>query len=233
MWMCNQFKHSAKKQGVINVFKGTPQHHYCCIFGGVNLEKWFIRRRKSKVLDIAYRQMILAIDTVTDLQKAIVAASEANVKDAEGSIERLFVTEREIDCLRRTVFEESTKGSLPLRDREDLMHLVKRLDVMADNVKDAGRDVLVLLKAEIPEKNWGLCADIAKDLVECATTLRRAIEMLGSNVGKAVKLAKRVDEVESRVDQRYLEAKELFDFMEHVADSCTDTADYVRLLAVS
>ncbi|MEA2089440.1 MAG: DUF47 family protein [Thermoproteota archaeon] len=215
------------------------------------MEKWFIGRRRSKVLDIAYRQMTLAIDTVTDLEKSIVAASGGNVKEARRCIERLFVTEREIDCLRRTVFEESTKGSLPSRDREDLMHLVKRLDTMADDVKDAGRSVLVLLEAEVPEKIWSLCVEVAKDLVECATTLRRAIELLGSDVSRAVKLAKRVDEVESMVDDRYLDGKrlllsfegldcgvvvvlkELFDFMEDVADSCTDTADYVRVLAVS
>lgn len=215
------------------------------------MEKWFVRRRKSKVLEIAHRQMTLAIDTVTDLEKAIVAASKGRAKEAREYIERLFVTEREIDKLRRVVFGESTKGSLPSKDREDLMHLVKRLDVMADDVKDSGRSVLVLLDAEVPGEVWDLCVRIAKDLVECATILRGAIEKLGEKPEEAVGLAKRVDKIESRVDEKYLEGKrlllerkeldcavlivlkELFDFMEEVADSCCDTSDYVRILAVS
>ncbi|NIU38433.1 hypothetical protein GWN65_00230, partial [Candidatus Bathyarchaeota archaeon] len=61
------------------------------------MEKWFAKRRKTKILDIANRQMTLAIDTVTDLKKAITAASKGKVNETKSSVERLFVVEREID----------------------------------------------------------------------------------------------------------------------------------------
>jgi predicted phosphate transport protein (TIGR00153 family) len=216
------------------------------------MEKWFAKRRRSKILDIAYRQMTLAIDTVTELRKAINAAFEGQINETKSCVERLFVVEREIDDLRRTVFEELTRGSLPSKDREDIMHLVKRLDVMADFVKDSARTLLLLTKAEIPKKIWKLYVDVAEDLVECASTLRKSIEKLGTNLAEARSLSEKVDQIEGKVDEKHLKIKELLlehgreidpavllmlrdliESMEQVADSCDDTADYVRILTVA
>jgi len=216
------------------------------------LEKWFAERRKSKVLDMAYRQMTLAIDTVTELERAMVAASGGSAAEAKKSIERLFVVETEIDDLRRTVFEELTRGSLPPKDREDIMHLVKRLDVMADHVKDSGRSLLLLVEVQMPKDVWGELVAMTKDLVEESRALRASIEKLGVDVVEVRALSQRVDEAETRIDEHYLRTKELIlkhgremdaatllilrdllQSLEEVADSCDDTADYVRILTVT
>lgn len=216
------------------------------------MERWFAQRRKSKVLEIADRQMTLAIDTVVELEKSINAALKGKQKKATESIERLSATEHEIDELRRIVFEELTRGSLPSKDREDIMHLVKRLDQMADHVKDASRAVLVLLEAKVPKVMWEQFVETAKDLVDCAGTLRKAIEKLGTNPAEAIELAKKIDQIEHRVDEKYVKSKslllkhsnkmdaatilllkDLIEEMEHVADACDDTADYVRILTVA
>lgn len=216
------------------------------------MEKWFASRRKSKVLDMAYRQMTVAINTVTELRKAITAASIGEVDEANNCVERLFTVEQEIDSLRRAVFEELTRGSLPSKDREDIMRLVQRLDVMADFVKDSARTLLILMEAKIPEEMWTLYVEMAKDLVECASTLRKSIEKLGTDLAEARALAEKVDQIEGKVDQKYLKIKrlllkhggeispgvllmlrDLMETMEHVADTCDDTADYVRILTVA
>jgi len=216
------------------------------------MEEWFAKRRKVKVLEIADRQMTLAIDTVIELEKSINAASKGDKEKARASFERLSLIEHEIDQLRRTVFEELTRGSLHSKDREDIMHLVKRLDEMADHVKDASRAVVLLLDAKVVEEMWKQFAKTAKDLVACATTLRNAIEKLGTDPPGAMKLAKQIDEIEGRVDEKYLKSKalllkhsnkmdaatililkDLIEEMEHVADACDDTADYVRILTVA
>jgi predicted phosphate transport protein (TIGR00153 family) len=196
--------------------------------------------------------MTLAIDTVTELEKAMVAASKKETAEAKKSIERLFVVETEIDDLRRTVFEELTRGSLPPKDREDIMHLVKRLDVMADHVKDSGRSLMLLTEALMPKDVWNELVGISKDLVEESTALRRSIEKLGADPVEVRALTQKVDEVETRVDERYLRVKaillkqgremdaatllilkDLLQSLEEVADSCDDTADYVRILTVT
>jgi predicted phosphate transport protein (TIGR00153 family) len=216
------------------------------------MERWFAKRRKSKVLEIADRQMNLAIDTVIELEKSIIAALNGNKEKAIASFNKLSSAEHEIDELRRTVFEELTQRSLLSKDREDIMHLVKRLDEMADHVKDASRAVILLLEAEVPKELWEQFAQTAKDLVDIAKTLLKAIEKLGTNPPKAMELAKQIDEIEGVVDEKYLKSKELLlkysneidaatilllkdliEEMEHVADACDDTADYVRILTVS
>jgi len=216
------------------------------------MEEWFAKRRKSKVLEIADRQMTLAIDTVIELEKSINAASNGNKEKAKASFEKLSLIEHEIDELRRTIFEELTRGSLPPKDREDIMHLVKRLDEMADHVKDASRAVVLLLDAKVVKELWKQFAETAKDLVACATTLRNAIDKLGIDPLRAMELAKQIDEIEGRVDEKYLKSKalllvhsnkmdaatilllkDLIEEMEHVADACDDTADYVRILTVT
>lgn len=216
------------------------------------MERWFSKRRKSKVLEIADRQMTLAIDTVIELEKSINAALNGNKERAIASFNKLSIAEHEIDELRRTVFEELTRGSLLSKDREDIMHLVKRLDQMADHVKDASRAVILLLEAEVPKEMWNQFAQTAKDLVNIAKTLLKAIEKLGTDPPKAMELAKQIDEIEGLVDEKYLKSKamllqiskktdaatilllkDLIEEMEHVADACDDTADYVRILTVS
>lgn len=217
------------------------------------MEKWFAKRRKSKVLDMAYKQMTLAIDTVTDLRKAVGAASKGNVDEAKSCVERLFVVEREIDDLRRAVFEELTRGSLPSKDREDIMHLVKRLDVMADFVKDSGRTLLVLMEARIPKEIWEVYVGAAEDLVECGSALWKSIEKLETDsLAEARAFSEKVDKFESNVDDKYLKMKglllkhsrkidpaallmvwDLIENMEQVADNCADTADYVKILTVA
>ena len=216
------------------------------------MERWFANRRKSKLFEMADRQMTLAIDTVIELQKSITAALKGNKQSAKSSFEKLSTIEHEIDELRRMIFEELTRGSLRSKDREDIMHLVKRLDQMADHVKDASRAVVLLLEVIVPKDMWKQFSETAKELVVCATTLRKAIEQLGVNPEKAMDLAKQIDQIEGKVDEHYLKSKamllqysketdaatililkDLIEEMEHVADACDDTADYVRILTVS
>lgn len=217
-----------------------------------NLEKWFATRRRTRVLELADRQMILATDTVVDLQKAVVAASRNGKDEAEANIDHLSKIEHEIDELRRGIFEELTKGALPLQEREDLMHLVKRLDEMADHVKDAARSLDLILKAKIPEVFWEPLVFMANKLVECTKILRKSIEALGTEPSEAKRLAITIDKIEGEIDEKYHDIKILLiqhsremtaaavlflrdvaEEMEHVADSCDDTADYVRILTAT
>jgi uncharacterized protein Yka (UPF0111/DUF47 family) len=96
---------------------------------------------------------------------------------------------------------------------------------------------------------WKQFAQIAQDLVVCENTLRKAIEKLGSDPVKVLELSKQIDKIEGKVDEKYLKSKkmllevfkemgaatillleDLLEEMEHMVDSCDDTADYVRIL---
>jgi len=211
---------------------------------------WFEKRRKTEALNLAQEQMTKALDTTTLLHKAVQSASEGKIAEAKSCLEKLSKEEEEVDNLRRSVFKELTNVAVSVEFREDLMHLVKRLDVMADFVKDSARSVMVLLETTVPDEIWDINVKVAEALVQSATTLRSSIEKLGTDPAKARELAKKVNDIEEIIDKNYLEIKKLFikyaqkvdpgtllildnlaEFMEQAADTCADTADYIAVLA--
>lgn len=216
------------------------------------LLSWFEGRRKSTTLKLAQDQILKAINTVSSLEKTLIAFSKGRKEEARESIEKLFLEEAEIDELRRAIFAELAKGDLPSEYREDLKSLVGRLDRMADHVKDAARNANVLMEADvtIPREILDVTIQMAKHLVECTVLLSTSIEMLGVSPPQAQEFAIKVEATESIVDEEHFRSKVLFikhademnaptvmviadlvESMEAAADMCADTADFVRVLA--
>jgi predicted phosphate transport protein (TIGR00153 family) len=212
---------------------------------------WFERHRRTKLLDLAQEQITTALDTVTLLHKAMQQIAKAEVKASTITVETLFKVEEEIDHLRTEVFKELSKGAALFADyREDLLHLVKRLDTFADHVKDVARCIKMLGDAQVPDNLWEKAVHITSTLVDCATALRGSIKNISANPAEALKGAKKVEEIEAEIDGEYLETKSLFikcaeqmnsgaliifddmvEFLEEAADMCADTADYIVTLA--
>jgi predicted phosphate transport protein (TIGR00153 family) len=212
---------------------------------------WFEKRRRTRGLELAHEQITKAFDTVTWLHKAMKSFSERNFKEAKKYIENLYKAEEEVDKLRTDVFMELSKGAALVADyREDLLHLVKRLDTLADHTKDAARCLEMLAEAEIPQELCEKTVFMTSKLVEAAQTLRNSIEKISFNPTEAIEQAKKVEEIEHDLDAAYLKAKSLFvkyggkvncgamvifddliEFIEHAADMCADTADYILVLS--
>ena len=212
---------------------------------------WFTKRRRTKGLELAQEQITKAFDTVTWLNKAMKSYAERDFKSAKNYIENLYKDEEEVDKLRANVFMELSKGAALVADyREDLLHLVKRLDTLADHTKDAARCLEMLGETEIPKELCDKTLFMTAKLVETAQTLRSSIENISANPPEAISDAKKVEDIEHDLDTEYLKAKSLFvkygnelncgamvlfddliEFIEHAADMCADTADYIGILA--
>lgn len=212
---------------------------------------WFEKRRRTKGLELAHDQITKAFDTVTLLHEATQSFSEGNLKEMDKQIDNLFLAEEEVDKLRTNVFMELSKGAALVADyREDLLHLVKRLDTLADHTKDAARCLRMLGTAKIPEELCKKTVFMTGKLMETALALRSAIEKITSNPNEAIAESHRVEDFEHELDQEYLAAKSLFvkygesincgamvifddliEFIEHAADMCADTADYIAILS--
>jgi predicted phosphate transport protein (TIGR00153 family) len=212
---------------------------------------WFEKRRRTKGLELAQEQIIKAFDTVTWLHKAMKSFSEKKYKEAQSYVENLYKVEEEVDKLRTDVFKELSKGAALVADyREDLLHLVKRLDTLADHTKDAARCLEMLGETAIPEELGKKAVFMTAKLVETAQTLRGSIEKISTNPAGAIAEAKKVEDIEHDLDAEYLKAKSMFvkyggeincgamvilddliEFIEHAADMCADTADYIAVLS--
>jgi len=212
---------------------------------------WFEKRRRTKGLELAHEQITKAFDTVTWLHKAMKSFSEGKIKETQNYVDNLYKAEEEVDKLRTDVFMELSKGAALVADyREDLLHLVKRLDTLADHTKDAARCLEMLGETKIPEELCAKTVVMTSKLVETAQTLRSSIEKISFNPSEAIEMAKKVGEIEHDLDVEYLKAKTLFvkygekvncgvmvifddliEFIEHAADMCADTADYIVVLS--
>ena len=212
---------------------------------------WFEKRRKTKGLELAHDQITKAFDTVTLLHKATKSFSEGKLQEAKKHIENLYEAEEEVDKLRTNVFMELSKGIALVSDyREDLLHVVKRLDTLADHTKDAARCLEMLTETKIPKELCEKTVFMTLKLVETAQALRNSIEKISANPDEAIEQAKKVEEIEHILDEEYLRTKTLFvkygtelncgamvifddliEFIEHAADMCADTADYILVLS--
>jgi predicted phosphate transport protein (TIGR00153 family) len=213
--------------------------------------EWFEKRSKTKGLDIAHEQIMKAVDTVILLNKAMISYSENKKKESDKEIQALFVIEEKVDALRTEVFKELSTGSALVSDyREDLLHLVKRLDTIADNAKDAARCLEMLGDAKIPDEMLKQTVLMTSKLVESAQTLKRSVEKISEDPAGAINEARRVAEIEHEIDKDYLSTKALFvkygrevnigamvifddmiEFIEQASDLCADTADYIFVLS--
>jgi len=213
--------------------------------------KWFEKRRRTKALDLAQEQIVKALDTVTLLNQAVQSLTQGKKEEATKQIQYLFKTEEEVDELRKEVFKELSKGAALFADyREDILHLVKRLDTLADHVKDAARCMEMLKDDEQPRELTENVVHMTSALVECASALRTSIEKISDAPEQAIEDSTKVEEIEHRIDEEYLKTKKLFvkygqkmnagtivifddliEFIEQAADMCADTADYIVVLS--
>ncbi|HDQ06336.1 MAG TPA: DUF47 family protein [Candidatus Bathyarchaeota archaeon] len=220
----------------------------------MNQLSWFDLFRKEQEITtiLAQKQITKAIATVTELKNIMVAFSEGKSSEAEEHIEKLFENEVEIDEIRRTILHELTRQKLPSKYRQNVIHIIKCLDVLADHVKDSARNIKILLGAKIPKEILDVNVRITEALVQAAVFLSTAIEMIGVNPPQSLEFSKKVDAQEHIVDEEYLKVKALFlkysdeidmatllvlkdllECLEKIADTCADTADYIRVLRMT
>jgi predicted phosphate transport protein (TIGR00153 family) len=212
---------------------------------------WFIQRRQTRGIELAHEQVTKAFETVIWLNKATKNFSEKNYKEAKKYIDNLYKTEEGVDKLRTEAFMELSKGSALMADyREDLLHIVKRADMLADNTKDAARCLEMLWEADVPQELNDEIVVMTGKLVEMVKILSGSVDKVSSDSSKAVTEAKEVNDIEHQVDIEYLKTRSLFikygeninhgvmvifddlvEFIEQAADMCADTADYIVVLS--
>ena len=218
----------------------------------MNQLSWFDLFRKEPTSDtmfLAQKLVTKAIDTITQLRDIMLDFAEGRISEVEKNIKILFINEAEIDDIRRSVLTELAKQDLHSKYRQNIIHIIKCLDLIADHVKDSARNVKILLNTKLPKEIVDVNVKISEVLVNAAVFLGTAIEMLGINPPQALEFSKKVDAQEHIVDEYYLKVKALFlkydnelgmakllvlkdllEGLERIADTLADTADYIRVL---
>jgi len=214
------------------------------------LLKWFEKRRENKAITTMQRHLATIMSAVEDLEKALKAAINNNEKETKASIDRVISAEKEADRLRRVVMTELSGGELPPTDREDLMHLIKRIDMVADWSRESTRILGATPMKDVPDSLKMSAVEMIEGVRECATALRKCINSMAEKPEEALKAADEVERLEEKVDDlfenaRHLLAKEekfkvgaailmneFLDAIEMAADMCEDACDQVRIIII-
>jgi len=212
--------------------------------------KWFEKMRETKAILMMQRHLATTVSTVEDLERTVKAVVRHNEKESKECIERVISAEKEADSLRRAAMTELAKGELPPADREDLMNLMKCIDMVADWSQESTRVLCATPMEEVPENLKQALVKMVEGVKECAMALRRCINRMAEKPEEALQAADEVERLEEKVDDlfensRRLIAREermrvgtailmnaLFEAIEMVADRCEDACDQVRVIVV-
>lgn len=214
------------------------------------LTKWFEKRRETKALSTIQRHLALTTGIVEDLEKAVKAAVKNDEKEVQTHTERVANSEREADSLRRKVMDEVARGELSPVGREDLMRLVKGVDMVADWSRESTRILSAIPMENVPKSIKDEFVEMIGSVKECAFSLQKCVNKIMTNPDEALQAADAVEREEEKVDDIHEKARkllgkedlpragvailvsELFETMEMVADSCEDACDQVRVIMV-
>jgi len=215
------------------------------------LKGWLTKRRELKVIDLSGKHVALVVDTVNEFYNALLNLQKGDTDSALKGLSRMSHAEEEADRLDRQIAAEATKGDLPPKDREDLLHLTRRVDYVADWTKDAGKNLELLINkgVNLPTELLKKIIELTELLKEASLTLQKAIINLPNNIDAALGYVLEVEKKEHEIDQKYYAIKEtLFDYdfkpmecivirdmandIERASDLAEDAGDIIKIIAV-
>ncbi len=211
---------------------------------------WFKKRRETRSLNTMGRHLAMTMSIVDDLERAVEAAVSNKTDEKKSLVVKITKGEKEADTLRRHFMDLLAQGELSPADREDLMHLMKQVDRVADWCREATRLLNIIPMEELPNSLKRASVEMVKGLRACALSLQESIDRMMDKPDEALKAADEVERKEEKVDDLHENAREslakeakigtgvavltsqLFEAIETAADSCEDACDHVRIIIV-
>ncbi len=180
---------------------------------------------------------------------------EKNLDKSYGIFHNVDVLEREADNLRRKIQQDISRGELDPSIRQNLSHLVKRMDDVANCCTGVARRI-----ATIPVKFWeqssektiDLISQIMKTTVDCGQFLDKIVMDLVEDRKNVKEIATQINDLEHKVDLMNIQLRKslqethydvnfftiftvgnIFDILEAISDSIEGVADYILVLLTS
>jgi predicted phosphate transport protein (TIGR00153 family) len=212
---------------------------------------WFTKRRESLVLRMIKENAETAEMVASEFNEAVKSRSREEVA-RHGDV--LHKYDDEADRARKRIEGELTRGELPPKIREDLLHLTRRLDATMFHCKDASKDLEILTRGpvKIPEGLWSYYRKLSDKLLVCVSaTKKMLIALIQAKTEEAEQYVTEVEKTEHEIDELHVKTKlafsdydktiptsvflALYDLLKEVeeaADSCENTADQVRMVLI-
>lgn len=213
---------------------------------------WLEKRKESSIVKKIRDHVSKVLDTAVDVDKVFAFILSSKRAEVIQALRRVEMDEKAADNIQVSIFEELSRGDLEPKEREDLMHLIRRIDDVSDWFKVAGKNVELLLETDepVPETLWASFKEMMKNSVDCCKSLKVTAEALGRSKEDVIKARLDVDRYELRVDELYFGVKkmmlkdvkdsrtfvvlnDLLVGIENATDSCKAAADTIYILAMA
>ena len=214
------------------------------------LLRWFEKRREERAIRMIRQHLALVVSIVEDLETAIQAIMDGKRDKMREAVTRIAKNEEAADKLRRKIMDELSHGELSPIDREDLMKIVKGVDMVADWSHESARLLAVIPMDEISEPIKQACNKMMEGVKKCVYALRKCINSMMENPKEALNAADEVEREEENVDDLHRDSRkallnereirasvavmlnELCEALEMISDWCEDTCDQVRIIMI-
>lgn len=214
-----------------------------------NFFGWMGMREQQRMLLAARDHTNKVLEVARLLQSSLRHFCAGDLARAKELHEQIFNAERQADDLRRELLDRMSEGMFLPADREDLVHLVERVDDVADYANGAAR-LVVLFREAPPEPLRQGIVNYGDLLLQATKHLADALDKLAAGDRRAaLELCTAVERTEEEADalkaslyQRLFSMElpagtllllhDLIESMENTADKAEDAADLVRVLAV-
>ena len=214
------------------------------------LKEWFRTRREIKIINRIKDHSKKAYQCVTVFKDALLLFFSDDAKGMKNAVKRVNDIENECDNIRREIMHSLTRGELSPQVRNDLAHLIGRLDDVANSTNAAARHLAILPAGSLREIKDLLiemvditisCAEVLRDTIEIE--IEGAIEEVDKSIAKINKLEHEVDQIHYKVLEQLNKSEykdlspfvalgiyELISCTEQISDNCEATGDFVKMI---
>ena len=198
------------------------------------LIKWFEKRKETRALANIQQHLALTNGIVEDLENAIKAAVKRDTKEMQTCIGRVTSGEKKADSLRRKVMDEISTGELSPTDREDLMELIKRVDMVADWSRESTRVLGAIPMEHVPEAIKTAFIEMVKSVKECTVSLQKCVNKMMTKPEEALQASDAVEREEEKVDDIHEKARALLgtEDLPRAGVAIARACDQVRVIMV-
>ncbi|NHI91262.1 MAG: DUF47 family protein [Candidatus Lokiarchaeota archaeon] len=217
------------------------------------LFEWFRSRKEAKIIKKTRAHAKKVYDTINEFKNVIVSIKNKKFDKVRLGVKRIDDIEHECDDIRRDILIELSKGELSPSIREDLAHLVKRLDDIANHANAASRRLILIDNLEVLLPVSDKLVEMMEITILAVEKARLLVdELLKEDSQLIIEMVNEVGVLEHKVDninyviKRDLQkidyknispftatlVHEMVNRMESISDSAEDVADLIRLLYV-
>jgi len=214
------------------------------------------RETAVNALEKSVKHAQIVQETVKNLDAGLqILLKEKDVEKSHKLFHKVDVLERDADNLRRKIQRDISRGELNPSVRQNLSHLIKRMDDVANCSTGVARRINTIpLKfwEESSEETIELILEMMKTTVDCVQFLDKIVLDLLEERKNITKFSTQINQLEHTVDllniklRKNLQETEytvnfftiftagnVFDILEAISDSIEGVADYILVLLTS